>query len=637
MSLGVLGFPGRILGGLRKAAEAQIGGLRSALALLLPADRRRFLLLTLGQAILGLLDIVGIVLMGLVAAVLASGLIPGRMPGYVSYVLTLPFLDDLTLIRTAALLGAVAVLAMLAKSAFGVLFTRALYRFLAHQQADVSERLVQQFLSQPLLFVQRWTTARAQYALTSGVGFAIVIALGGASSALAEFMLFTVVALVLLAVDPWLLLLVAVIFGLVTVFLQVNFGRRTSKGAADFTESTMRMNASVADSLATYRETVVLDRRPFFIRRFAHQARINASANAEMQYVLEIPKYLLESVLVVVAFGLAIVQLASKEFPAAAGTVALFLTAGFRVIPSMLRLQAAGTNLRRGVEGAMPTFQLVDELRAESTDLGHGSQAGSPTAGYVPSASPSMREEFRADVVVDQVSFTYPGAARPALTDVSFTATPGMSVALVGSTGAGKSTLADVILGVLAPDRGEVRICGLTPGDAVGRWPGSIAYVPQAVALIDGSVRDNVALGLDLSEVDDDRVWGALTQAHLDAFLRKSRDGLDTVVGERGVRLSGGQRQRLGIARALFTNPRVLVMDEATSALDAETEATITETLQGLEGQVTTITVAHRLATVRFADELLFMRDGAIVARGTFEEVRALEPDFARQARLLGL
>lgn len=612
-------------------------GLRSALALLLPADRRRFLLLTFGQAILGLLDIVGIVLMGLVAAVLASGLIPGRMPGYVSYVLTLPFLDDLTLIRTAALLGAVAVLAMLAKSAFGVLFTRALFRFLAHQQADVSERLVQQFLSQPLLFVQRWTTARAQYALTSGVGFAIVIALGGASSALAEFMLFTVVAVVLLAVDPWLLLFVAFIFGLVTILLQVNFGRRTSKGAADFTESMMRMNASVADSLATYRETVVLDRRPFFISRFAHQARINASANAEMQYVLEIPKYLLESVLVVVAFGLAIVQLASKEFPAAAGTVALFLTAGFRVIPSMLRLQAAGTNLRRGVEGAMPTFQLVDELHAESTDLAHEGLAGSPTAGPVPSAPTSVREEFRADVVVDQVSFTYPGAARPALTDVSFTATPGMSVALVGSTGAGKSTLADVILGVLAPDGGEVRICGLIPGDAVGRWPGSIAYVPQAVALIDGSVRDNVALGLDLSEVDDDRVWGALAQAHLDAFLRKSRDGLDTVVGERGVRLSGGQRQRLGIARALFTNPRVLVMDEATSALDAETEATITETLQGLEGQVTTITVAHRLATVRFADELLFMRDGAIVARGTFEEVRALEPDFARQARLLGL
>lgn len=233
--------------------------------------------------------------------------------------------------------------------------------------------------------------------------------------------------------------------------------------------------------------------------------------------------------------------------------------------------------------------------------------------------------------------FTYPGAARPALIDVTFTATPGMSVALVGSTGAGKSTLADVILGVLAPDQGEVRICGLAPGEAVGRWPGSIAYVPQAVALIDGSVRDNVALGLDASEVDDGRVWEALQQAHLDAFLRKSRDGLDTVVGERGVRLSGGQRQRLGIARALFTSPRVLVMDEATSALDAETEAAITQTLQDLEGQVTTITVAHRLATVRFVDELLYMRNGAIVARGTFEQVRGVEPDFARQARLLGL
>lgn len=210
-------------------------------------------------------------------------------------------------------------------------------------------------------------------------------------------------------------------------------------------------------------------------------------------------------------------------------------------------------------------------------------------------------------------------------------------MALVGSSGAGKSTLADVVLGVLRPDEGSVSVGGVSPAEAIRRWPGAISYVPQAVALVEGSVRDNVALGLPREAVDDERVWEALGRAHLAHFLRHSRDALDTEVGERGVRLSGGQRQRLGIARALYTRPRLLVLDEATSALDAETEIAVVETLRELEGEVTTLTIAHRLATVRTVEKVLFMRDGVVVSAGSFDEVRSAVPDFDRQAALLGL
>jgi len=207
----------------------------------------------------------------------------------------------------------------------------------------------------------------------------------------------------------------------------------------------------------------------------------------------------------------------------------------------------------------------------------------------------------------------------------------------VGSTGAGKSTLADVIIGVLEPDSGSVTISGASPREAISRWSGAIAYVPQSVALVVGSVRENVALGLPADAIDDDMVWEALQRAHLADFLRNSREGLDTYIGERGMRLSGGQRQRLGIARALYTRPRLLVLDEATSALDAETEGAIVRTLDELEGEVSTITVAHRLATVRRADQLLYLEDGRIIAHGTFDEVRGQVKDFDRQASLLGL
>jgi ABC-type multidrug transport system fused ATPase/permease subunit len=210
-------------------------------------------------------------------------------------------------------------------------------------------------------------------------------------------------------------------------------------------------------------------------------------------------------------------------------------------------------------------------------------------------------------------------------------------VAFVGSTGAGKSTLADVVLGVLSPDSGSVLIGGVDPREAINTWSGAIAYVPQAVALVNGTVRQNVALGMPDNAIDDDLVWDALRRAHLAHYLDNERDGLDTWVGERGFKLSGGQRQRLGIARALYTRPKLLLLDEATSALDAETEQAIVQTLAELEGEVTTITVAHRLATVRNCDQLLLLENGVITARGTFDELRAKSEEFDNQANLLGL
>ncbi len=245
--------------------------------------------------------------------------------------------------------------------------------------------------------------------------------------------------------------------------------------------------------------------------------------------------------------------------------------------------------------------------------------------------------DFDATIEVRHATVVYVDSSEPALIDASFTAASGTSVALVGSTGAGKSTLADVILGVLEPIEGSVLISGVSPREAIARWPGAVSYVPQHVALVFGAVRENVALGLPPDAIDDDMVWEALHRAHLADFLRDSREGLDTMIGERGVRLSGGQRQRLGIARALYTRPRLLVLDEATSALDAETEQAIIRTLVDLEGEVTTVTVAHRLATVRRADQLLYMEDGRITCRGTFDEVREQVSDFNRQASLLGL
>ena len=220
---------------------------------------------------------------------------------------------------------------------------------------------------------------------------------------------------------------------------------------------------------------------------------------------------------------------------------------------------------------------------------------------------------------------------------VSFTVTPGETLAFVGPSGAGKTTIIDILLGVLEPQMGEVLISGKSPAEASRIWPGAIAYVTQDIAIASGTIRENVALGYPREVATDDLVLNALRVAGLDTFVQSLKDGIDTVVGERGTKISGGQRQRLGIARAMFTKPALLVLDEATSALDGETELQVSDAIRTLRGSTTVILIAHRLSTVRDADKVVYMADGIIIASGTFDEVRSQVPDFDRQAVLMGL
>ncbi len=232
---------------------------------------------------------------------------------------------------------------------------------------------------------------------------------------------------------------------------------------------------------------------------------------------------------------------------------------------------------------------------------------------------------------------TYPTSDVPALVDVSFSVPAGASLALVGPSGAGKSTLADVLMGVLEPDAGTVALGGVSPMEAISGSPGSIAYVPQTVFLADTTIRSNVGLGLPPEQIDDELVWKALARAQLDDMVRGLPTQLDTEIGEGGTRLSGGQRQRLGLARALYTDPVLLVLDEATSALDTETEHAVTEVLRALDGDVTVVVVAHRLSTVLNSSVVLYLEAGRLVSSGTFNEVRAAVPRLNRQAELSGL
>jgi ABC-type multidrug transport system fused ATPase/permease subunit len=213
----------------------------------------------------------------------------------------------------------------------------------------------------------------------------------------------------------------------------------------------------------------------------------------------------------------------------------------------------------------------------------------------------------------------------------------GEFIAIVGESGAGKTTLVDILLGIIEPTSGSIEISGSTPLSSIAKWPGAIAYVPQNGVLLNGSIKKNICLGFDEDEVEDGLVWDALRIAQLESFVKNSRFGLQTAVGEKGGLLSGGQKQRLCIARALVTKPKLVVLDEATSALDGATELNVSEAIQSLRGTATVVTVAHRLSTVRNADKVVYMKEGKIMAIETFDDLRVKFPDFDFQAKLMGL
>jgi ABC-type multidrug transport system fused ATPase/permease subunit len=469
--------------------------------------------------------------------------------------------------------------------------------------------------------------------LVQGANAATIGVLGSAVVIASEVAVLLVLMIGLMVVDFIVALFTVVFFGLVGWTIYRILGEWARRLGERLSSTEIASITSAQNAVRTYREVTVTGRRGILIDRFRGLRWEAARVQADMQIMSQVSKYIFEIALIVGAGLLALSQFLTRDVIAAVAVIAVFLTAATRIMPALLRLQAAVLGVRSASGVASPTLELAKDFPDVEDESALDPQLKDRVVNGIVDGHP----DFRPSISLHDVTLSYPGADEPAVSHVSLCVDPGESLALVGPTGAGKSTTADVILGVIAPDQGEVVMSGVNPTVAARTWPGAIAYVPQDITVLDGTIRDNIALGLPLEIVDDGLVWEALERAHLDSVVRQEREGLDTIVGENGVRLSGGQRQRLGLARALYTRPRLIVLDEATSALDAETELAVSTALNELAGEVTLIIVAHRLATIRNCTSVAYIEDGRVAAQGTFAEVRTLQPNFDKQAELLGL
>jgi ABC-type multidrug transport system fused ATPase/permease subunit len=350
-----------------------------------------------------------------------------------------------------------------------------------------------------------------------------------------------------------------------------------------------------------------------------------ADINAEFSFMPNISKYVIEASLILGAVLISASQFLLQDAAQAVATLGIFIAAGSRIAPAILRLQSSAIQVRVGGGRAKATLELFESLEAVELQSYEINEFNYQHIDFVP------------NIEVLDLNFSYEDNLNNAINNVNLDIYPGELVAITGSSGAGKTTLVDCIIGSLETKSGSVKISGLDPLKAIKKWPGAIGYVPQEVIILNATVRENVIFGYADIEVPKYLVEEALKKAHLFDHVSGLHEGINSYVGDRGTKLSGGQRQRLGIARALVTKPKLLILDEATSSLDGKSEADISDSINEFRGEVTTLIIAHRLSTIRNADKVIYMNKGRIEYIGTFDEVRKNVPEFDIQAKLMGL
>lgn len=589
------------------------------------SDQRKISIVVVFQVFLGLIDLAGIAAIGMLGSLAVRG-VSSQGPGdRVEVVLGYLHLSNQSFQVQAAVLGSLAAGLLIGRTILSVIFTRRTLYFLSRRGARVSSSLVSKLLSQNLLAIQARTTQETLYAVTRGVDSITLGVIGVTVTLISDISLLVIMSVGLFIVDSGIALSTIIVFGCIGFLLYRLLNKQATKLGVNEAVFSIANNEKIVEVLNSYRESVVRNRRYFYAKEIEKTKYKLADTLAEIAFLPSISKYVIESTVVLGTLIISASQFLFQDASRAVATLAVFMAASTRIAPAVMRIQQGTIGIRQSLGSAEPTLTLIESLEGVEENPQATNELETNHLGFSPT------------VELHNLSLIYPKKSLPALDQVSLKIESGTFVAIVGPSGAGKTSLVDVLLGVLDGTSGTALISGSPPLETIAKWPGAIAYVPQDVAMSSGTIRENITLGFPENSDDEQLIKDALRIAQLLTFIESLPQGLDTQVGERGTKLSGGQRQRLGIARAMFTKPKLLVLDEATSALDGQTESDISNAILELKGSATVVMIAHRLSSVRFADLVVYMDGGKILAQGTFEEVRLQVPNFEVQAKLMGL
>lgn len=520
-----------------------------------------------------------------------------------------------------AAVGFIIILLFYAKSTLKFILQRYIFRFSYDRQGELRLKLLTAYLSLPYTFhLKSNTSLLIQNIINETLAFCNGVLVATLNCTVHAIVLLALLILLVIT-DP---IATLVVFGVLIAVLAIynQFKDKLSNWGRDMSQSQSEMIRIVNHSLGGLKETRVIGCESYFVDRMDEQAKRYAIAMSSVLSFKIVPLTLVESLIITFLIGFAsVILLLGQSTQGLTATLSVFAVASIRIIPTMNQFVRSISGIRSSSYSFDKLYHDLKELENLGLQENAKQIARSLSNNTIDVEAEKPLLPFNDNITLDRVSYRYPETSELALQDISIEIKKGQSIAFIGKSGAGKTTLIDVILGLLTPESGDIRVDDRSIYQDIRAWQNLIGYIPQSIFLTDDTIERNIAFGVPDELIDSQRLDKAIKAAQLTNLIEQLPDGINTQVGERGVRLSGGQRQRIGIARVLYHEREILVLDEATAALDNETEYLVTEAIKALSGTKTMIFIAHRLSTIEHCDCIYSIEKGRIVKSGSYGDV----------------
>jgi ABC-type multidrug transport system fused ATPase/permease subunit len=591
-------------------------------------DKKILALSMAAQTMLAFVDLLGILLIGLVGSLSVNGIqSKANNEDFTFRLLDAIGLSGFSFQQQVFVLSAATVILFMFKTLASLWITKRTILFVALRGPKFSSTILEYLFAGSAKRVNQYSQQELIQATTVGVQSLTSGIIGNSVNIVSDFLLLIFLGIGLTIFNPSLSISAVILFTGIGLLLNKLMKKKAFSAGSQEMKLQVEGNQKLTELLDSYREAVVRNTSQNFILSIEDSRFGVSGAVASKTFMPYISKYVMEASMILGCFAIAGIQFALFDAKTAIMGLAIFLGAASRIAPAILRIQQALIQINGHLGQATLTIDLLSQATALDQNI---LRKGNSVPLF-------EHDDFSPAIRIENLFFKYSDESVFEIRINSLHIEPGSHVAFVGPSGSGKSTIVDLILGIQNPSAGQVMISGVSPLESFQKFPGATAYVPQKISIANRSLRENILLGYSLSDSVDAQIIRALSIAGLSDFFKSLEGGLDAALGESGFKISGGQRQRIGIARALFTNPKLIVLDEATSSLDAQTEDDLSFSIKNLSGEVTVISIAHRLSTIKDADSVVYVSDGKIMAIGSFEEVRATVPDFDNQAQLMGL
>lgn len=607
--------------------------LKWALGLLAEGKRKYFGLVFLNVS-LGILDLIGVAIFGLVATIGLRGFQNTQLSPRTQMLLSWINLEDKPIKTVMISLILAGTSFLLLKTLASIIVTVKTQKFLSLKSADIASHVARQALGGDLLRLSRYDKQETRFYITHGPKAVMNGICASYSSLIADIVLLLLMFLVLLASSVQTSIASLTFFAISGLLLHLSQKKQAFEVGSKRADLGVISEKRLLMMFSSFKESFVQNQIVSQLNELEKEYRELAKLDARLSILPFYGKYFMELVLVLSTLLVFFIQSVLGDIADVVGSLSIFLVAGSRIAPAILRIQQSLLNIRANLGTSIGLRKILD--------LGLSEPEYSVVKSVPRKRQDSFKmESFSPNVVIDKVTFYYgkqgESSFHEVLDDVTLNINSGEKIAIVGESGAGKTTLVDLILGLQKPKNGSISVSGVSPVDAIKTWPGKIVYIPQEISIVEKDIRQNVALGIAPELIDDELVLESLSRARLQSLASRTEFGIYRKLTEGLGILSGGEKQRIGIARAFYSKADLIILDEATSALDGENESNISSEMFSINQKTTLIMIAHRLSSIQNADRIVFLKNRKVSAQGTFSELRAISKDFENQVKQMQL